>query len=162
MTDYQDDQDKASEWYREVEGNEEREGMKAFHEDPAASTGLMFCNALAERKTYLNALNNLVTPESREAWGDFSEAADFLDSVSDAGFGTKADRAFGDNKVAYFKILSNIPTSIRVIDEQPVLIRAVLTLVYRHNVPVYNGGSGWLVHGLGQMIRPEELPHGSV
>ncbi|MGO3813733.1 MAG: hypothetical protein ACTJHV_02900, partial [Cellulosimicrobium funkei] len=43
-------------------------------DDPVA-VGILFLKALRDPVQYSNALHNLVTPESLDAWGDFSEAA---------------------------------------------------------------------------------------
>ena len=104
---------------------------------------------------YSNALHNLVTPESLDAWGDFSEAAKGLEAIQNPGFGSRANRAHDASDVAYVKILSNIEQSYEVTEEQVVLAAAVVTLVWR---PEFGQ---WMVHGLGDHIRPEGLPRTS-
>jgi hypothetical protein len=65
------------------------------------------------------------------------------------------NKAQGDPDVAYAKILSGVTQSYEVLDEQPVLAAAVITLVWRPD------HRRWMVHGIGDYISPEEVPHGS-
>ncbi len=123
--------------------------------DPVA-VSLMFCNALEDPAHYRNALLNLTTPESHNAWGDFSVAAEFLQSIEDRGYGSMINKAAGTQDVGYFKVLSGATESYQVLDEQPVLVAAVLTLVWR---PERNQ---WLVHSIGDPLLPEDLPRTAV
>ena len=123
-------------------------------DDPVA-VGILFLKALRDPGQYSNALHNLVTPESLDAWGDFSEAAKGLEAIQNPGFGSRANRAHDASDVAYVKILSNIEQSYEVTEEQVVLAAAVVTLVWR---PEFGQ---WMVHGLGDHIRPEDLPRTS-
>lgn len=119
--------------------------------DPV-SVSIMFCNGLKDPVYWRNALLNLATPESHNAWGDFSSASEFLRSIEEAGYGSEVNIAEGAPDVAYFKIMRGITQSYQVLDAQPVLAAAVLTLVWR---PEFNQ---WLVHSVGEPMRPEELP----
>ncbi len=114
----------------------------------------MFCNALSDPKYFRPVLTRFVTPESLSAWGDFSAAATFLDSVQDAGYGSFAERALGDDDVAYFKILSGVTDSYQVLDEQIIAAAGVVTLVWRPEL------GEWRVHGIGEYLKPEDVPHG--
>lgn len=123
-------------------------------DDPENSVfiGIMFCNALAERRKYQTALGNLVTPESKSAWGDFSAAADYLASIEDHAYGSFTNAAHDAPDVQYFKILRNVQESYQVLDDQPVIVAAVLTLVWR---PEHGR---WMVHSIGEPLLPEQLP----
>lgn len=116
---------------------------------------LTFCNALANRRRNRGALRMLVTPESLPAWGDFREAANGLADIPDWGFGTMANRAAGDDAVAYFKILSGVREDSIVLDAQVMFAAAIVTLVWR---PEFGR---WLVHAFGGPLLPERVPHGT-
>ena len=91
------------------------------------SVGVMFCNALSKDHVhYRTALSNLVTPESLNAWGDFSGPAAFLNGLPDMGYGSKVNEAVGAPDVVYFKILQDVATAYEVLDEQPIDAAAVL------------------------------------
>lgn len=120
--------------------------------DPV-SVGVMFCNALAEDPVHWNnALRNLTTPESAESWGDFKAASRYLNSIEDMGYTNRVNFALGAPDVAYFKIVGDVRQSYEILDEQPVDCAAILTLVWR---PEYGM---WMVHDLGDYMKPEDLP----
>lgn len=149
---HSDDQPPAQ--WRRFTADDEAEAVLpvASLQDPVA-VGMMFVNALGNHREYFNALQRFVTPESLPAFGDFTEAANFLASIEDFGCGTIADRAYGDEDVAYFKILRGVPDSYQVLDAQPIMAAAVLTMVWRRQF------GEWRVHSIGPALRPEEVPH---
>lgn len=122
--------------------------------DPVAVAHLFF-SAVQQHEEFQVALLNITTPESHEAWGDFSEAAAFLASVEDLGFSSMVNQAVGDPGVVYASILSGVTQGFEVLDEQIVQAEAVLTIVRR---PDHDGR--WLVHQMGPPLLPEEVPHG--
>jgi hypothetical protein len=61
----------------------------------------MFCNALANPSHFLAVLEMLTTPESRNAWGDFTSTADFLNSIENRGYGSMVNEAFDAPDVCY-------------------------------------------------------------
>ncbi len=56
--------------------------------------------------------------------------------------------------MVYAKILGGVTRDFQVLDEQPVSVALIITLVRR---PAFGQ---WMVHGLGGYLRPEEVPHG--
>jgi hypothetical protein len=148
-----DDQPPA-EWRRFAPDSEAAATLPQPSLDDPVAVGLMFCNALVRHEEYIQALARLVTPESLASWGDFGEAASFLGSVKDRGYGSFADRAYGDDAVAYFKILSGVTSTYQVLEDQIISGSAgVVTLVWR---PEFGE---WRVHGIGDYVKPEEVPH---
>lgn len=121
-------------------------------QDPVA-VGMMFCNALDDPKHYLNALRNLSTPESVPDWGDYTRAAEALKAVPNRGYGSMVNPSEGDKDVVYFKILPNVESSYQVLDDQPMMMGELLTIVWRKE---YNQ---WMVHAMGDYMRPEHVPH---
>ncbi|MEZ2390868.1 hypothetical protein AB6813_15255 [bacterium RCC_150] len=147
--------DQSSNWRRPVTNEEIRRSLPSGPDlqDPTV-VGYLFCDALGSHEEYRSALMRLVTPESVEAWGDFSEAANYFKSIPDVGFGSIADRALGDDNVAYFKLLGGVTESFQVLSDQIMIGAAVLTLVWR---PEFGE---WRVHGIGDPLLPERVPHG--
>lgn len=123
-------------------------------EDPmnAAFIGIMFCKALRNPVEYQTALTQLVTPESLNDWGDFAAAGELLESIPEVGFGTLTNQAYGAPDVRYFKILSGVGDAYMVVDEQPVMAAALLTMIWR---PEHGR---WMVHAMGDSLLPEHLP----
>lgn len=114
----------------------------------------MFMEALKDHEQFATALGRLVTPESRNGWGDFGAAAERLASIPDMQFSTQVDHAFDAADVAYLKVFSGIGTFENVGNEPLALAaRLFITVVFR---PEVNGG--WLVHHIGQQLRPAEVP----
>ncbi|MGO4143461.1 hypothetical protein AB4Y77_00100 [Paenarthrobacter sp. YAF11_1] len=156
MTTNQHPDDQApAEWRRfGVDDEAEQALPEPSFQDPVA-VGLLFCNALSDPAEYQVALRRVVTPESLPAWGDFSDAAQFLASIPDRGFGSMANRALGDDGVAYLKILSGVTQSFQVLEDQVVMAAGFVTLAWR---PEFGE---WRVHAFGgDTLRPEEVPHG--
>ncbi len=120
--------------------------------DNPVSVGLLFCNALEDPAKNRQALEGLTTPESREAWGDFTTAAAALKAIENRGCGSMVNEAAGAPDVCYFKILRGVTESYQVLDDQPVALAAVLTLVCRPE------RGQWLVHSIGDYLGPEQLP----
>lgn len=146
--------DQPTDQWRRFAGEEEvREVIPEFSFQDPVAVGMMFCNALEDPKENLVALSRIATPESLPAFGDFTEASDLIASVQDAGYGSRAERAVGDDNVAYFKILSGVRGSFQVLEEQILSGAGVVTLVWR---PEFGE---WRVHGIGDYLRPEEVPH---
>ena len=142
------------EWRRFVSDDEARTAVPAFSFQDPVAVGLAFCNALDRRGDYLAALQRMVTPESLPAWGDFREAAAFHSSIENPGYGSVANRAHGDDEVAYFKILADITRGYQAQSDQIVGFAGIVTLVWRREL------GEWRVHAFGgDYLRPEEVPH---
>lgn len=121
--------------------------------DPA-SVAHLFYDAIREPGVYENALAFLTTPESHPMWGDFTEAARLLAEIDSPGISTMVNEAVGDPDVVYAKVLRGVTTSYQVLDDQFVDGAAVITLVWRSDF------GRWMVHALGDYVRPEDVPHG--
>jgi len=119
--------------------------------DPV-SVGIMFVTALEDPIGRRRDLELLITPESANAWGDFTEAAAGLATIEDQGFGSIADEAVGALDVRYFKILRGVPDGYKVLDDQIIDAAAIVTLVWR---PEFGQ---WMVHAMGDYVRPEHVP----
>ncbi|WP_284752638.1 hypothetical protein [Arthrobacter sp. efr-133-R2A-120] len=147
--------DRSPEYWRRMASDEEAAAAlpEPSLQDPVA-VGQMFCNALGQYRHFQVALRRIVTPESVAAWGDFSDAANFLASIPDAGYGSMAQRAVGADDVAYFKVLSGVTDSYQVLDEQIVQAAGIVTLAWR---PEFGE---WRVHAMGSnYVVPEQVPH---
>ena len=97
--------------------------------------------------TDVGELRRLVTPESLNAWGDFSTARAAL---LGCGMTSRADIPAPD--VAYVKFVSDPSQALVADSEVMIMVRAVATLQFRP------GSGRWLVHQLGDYCLPEDLP----
>ncbi|MBT1001186.1 hypothetical protein KIH31_01110 [Paenarthrobacter sp. DKR-5] len=140
-------------WRRATDDAEVASVLPQFSFQDPVAVGMLFCNALGDPDSNFNALSRLATPESLPAFGDFKDAAAFLASVKDAGYGSNAERAVGDDGVAYFKILSGITENFQLLEEQIMAGAGVVTLVWREEF------DEWRVHSIGVPLRPEDVPH---
>lgn len=111
--------------------------------------GALFLNGTTQGWP-VNDMLTLVTPESASQWGDFSEIGRLL---AGCGMTTRANRAVGDPDVVYVKYLSDPEHNMQSLEDQIISLRAVATLVWR---PEHGR---WLVHGVGDYVRPEQVPH---
>lgn len=146
--------DKFSNFARRITSEEEvRNVIPEFSFQDPVAVGIMFCNALDDPQENYVVLARLATPESLPAFGDFTVAAGMIAAGQDIGYGSHAERAVGDDDVAYFKILSGVTKSFQMLEGQIILALAVLTLVWR---PEFGE---WRVHGIGEGLRPEDVPH---
>jgi hypothetical protein len=64
--------------------------------------------------------------------------------------------AVGAPDVVYFKIMGGVTQPYQALDDQPVDVAAIITLVWR---PERNQ---WLVHGMGQYIPPDQVPRTAI
>lgn len=138
---------------RVTEQEELRQVIPEFSFQDPVAVGIMFCNALDDPAENFIALSRLATPESLPAFGDFTEASELITSIPGIGYGSRAERAVGDDNVAYFKILSGVTQSFQMLEDQILTGLAVVTLVWRAEF------GEWRVHGIGDYLKPEEVPH---
>lgn len=94
-------------------------------------------------------LATLITPESRDWWGDFRAAAAL---VSDCGMSSKADPSMDSDRVSYVKYIRDDGQNYRATGDVMLMIRAVATLVWRPDL------GGWRAHHLGDYVHPRDLP----
>lgn len=107
------------------------------------------------RLALVEEMHELVTPESKRNWDDFSEAVQAISEVPNPVFGLSVTEALGDSNVAYYPILSSEEGFMR---EQGDISEAavVVTLVNRPRL------GGWKVHAAGgRYVLPESVPHDS-
>jgi len=96
-----------------------------------------------------------VTPESIDAWGDFSVIRDALAEIGDWGVGSYPEPAPTASDVAYVKILANVPEVYQQQETASVAIAAWITLVWRPEAGI------WLVHAFGNALDPTDVPRSS-
>ncbi|MDS1115290.1 hypothetical protein RD149_16145 [Gordonia westfalica] len=143
-----------NESWREVKSDAEAEEFAAGIEDFPVRLGMEFCSALKSGDK-LHLLPAAVTPESRDYWGDFQWAVEKVRSIQRLGYGSIADRAAGEDRVAYFKLISkDIEEPYQVNEDVPMVMidaAAILTIVQRPD-------GQWRVHHLGDYVLPEDAP----
>lgn len=96
-----------------------------------------------------------VTPESRDAWGDFSAAREAFREIESPGIGSQARPAEGSPDVVYVKVLDSVAEPHLVHSPTPVVVPGVFTLVWRPEL------DRWLIHGFGEYLLPEAVPRTS-
>jgi hypothetical protein len=114
-----------------------------------------FLVALDDPARFASALSEMVTPESRRLWGDFSAGTKWLERLGSFGIGSVARYEDGAPDVRYIKIASGITEGRTVPNRSEVDAAAFVTMVWR---PEFGS---WLVHAVGDVIRPEALPRTS-
>jgi len=117
--------------------------------DPAV-IGVNFIRALADTDESQDILTKVVTPESLTSWGDFTSAANFLNSIENWGVGSMPTPSVADPEVVYMTILSGVTQSFRAVGEQMVMPAGVVTLVWRLQYGM------WMVHAIGDDYFPAE------
>jgi hypothetical protein len=117
------------------------------------AVGVTFINALYHDRGRPNlyVLQQLVTPESVPAWGDFRSTAERLKGC---GAGSMASPSMDDPDVVYFKFITDHDgVTYQAQEDMIIMTRAVATLVRRPSL------GGWRIHGVGEPLRPETVPH---
>jgi hypothetical protein len=99
-----------------------------------------------------NTLDAIVTPESRQSWGDFSDARALLGSIEQWGLTAYAEPADGAADVVYVGVVRGVQSAFGFNSEQIIFMAAAVTLVWRHEYGY------WMVHHFGDKIRPEDVP----
>ncbi|MCT9624247.1 hypothetical protein HWD94_03800 [Pseudarthrobacter equi] len=142
-------------WRRSAGEDEVRGVIPEFSFQDPVAVGLMFCNALEDPSENYDVLSRLSTPESATAFGDFTEAAHLFKAISGSKYSMRAERALGDEDIAYFRILSGQDGegSYQLLEDQIIAGAAIVTLAWRVEF------GEWRVHGIGDYLRPEEVPH---
>lgn len=142
------------EWRRFVDDEEAASGLPEPSLDEPISVAMAFLSALDDPVRYRTALVNLTTPESHQAWGDFSEMAQVLSEIEDWGVASMVDEAVGDSDVVYAKVIRGVDQTYEVLEEQVMNVAAIITLVWRPSF------GRWMVHAVGDYVKPEDVPHG--
>jgi hypothetical protein len=97
----------------------------------------------------VHALRDLVTPESRDRWGDFSHTAAQL---TGCGLTSPAEPAPGTDQVAYVRYVINPGYNLQASGDVPITAEAIGTLVHRPEL------GGWKVHQIGERLSAEDVP----
>lgn len=131
--------------------DEAQAAVAGYGPDEPFFTVQAFVSGLHDDSTPSEVLRSAVTPESVEAWGDFSGVREYLKSLGDWGVGSYPAPAAGAPDVAYVKVLRDVPQTYRQTTDEMLLVPAVLTLVWRPEVGF------WLVHSIGEPADPSVL-----
>lgn len=110
--------------------------------------------AVLEDPNALGLLPHIVTPESRDAWG--AELPNLRDVATARTFATRAEYPSPD--VAYVKLPADPGVTVKATAHVLLEDTVILTLQRRPELPDPLGLGGWRVHGLGDYIRPEDMP----
>jgi len=147
-------------WRRPTSETESAAAIRRAATDQAYSAGQLFCDVLDQEDSTLEAFAAIVTPESWDSWEDFSGVREWFKHLNDVGYGSFADRAAGDDDVAYFKILADVHESYQVVETQIIDAAGIITLVWRPDLPsVLPDVIGhWRVHALGDYVHPDDVP----
>jgi hypothetical protein len=116
------------------------------------TTAIAFFNALtADGAPDRGTLRKVCTPESWDAWGDFSDA---VEAIAGRGLATRADPpGTGEPGVRYAKLVELPDPNQSMQSTGEIMVPAlIITLQWRPT------DGYWRVHGLGDYIRPEDLP----
>lgn len=97
-----------------------------------------------------------VTPESAEAWGDYSAARGWAKSASKIS--TTAHYGRGATDVAYVRLVF---TDEWIAPNNDTPEHAVVTLVWRPDIEVLPG-LGWRIHAVGEALDPQTLPRTAI
>ncbi len=99
-------------------------------------------------------LPQLVTPESLSAWQ--SDLASARHLARDRGMATRAEYPSWD--VAYVKLPTDPGQTLKATGHVLLHEAIILTMQRRPELPDAVGLGGWRVHGIGDYVRPEEMP----
>lgn len=111
----------------------------------------MFLSGLLGFGPYAEHLDTLITPQSRDAWGRFTEARAYMQGLTAPGISTGHTRPEGARDVAYVAMLTNTTEGYVLPAETVVDAAAVVSLVW------HEGADSWLVTALGEKAPVEEL-----
>lgn len=118
-----------------------------------------FATGVEDPVHYRAGLLALTTPESHAAWGDFARVADLLVNHGLATGVIQALDEIGERTpdVVYVRFvdMAGMGDFSYVADGEVLLDAQVLSMVWR---PEFDS---WLIHSIGDYLRPEELPRSS-
>ena len=141
----------------------EGDPLASMPDQPSAryplSVAAAFLAGVDDPLHFRSGLLNITTPESHGAWGDFEGVKDRL---IDHGLASGVKKALDENgeptpDVVYVRFvnMTGMGDFSYVSDGEVLVDVQVLSMVWRPEV------DSWLIHGLGNYIRPEELPRTS-
>ena len=129
------------------------EAARAAGDAGVLETTAAFVTAL-EEQDILGLLPYLVTPESLDAWR--AGLAGVRSLV--AGRGMTSGVHYPVDGVAYVKLPPDPGGAVRATGDVLLADVVIVTLQRRTELPDMLGLGGWRVHGIGDYLRPEELP----
>lgn len=105
----------------------------------------------------LELLPYIVTPESEVAWK--ADLATVRDMARDRGMATRVEYPSPD--VAYVKLPPDPSETVKATGQVLLQGAIILTLQRRPELPDALGLGGWRAHGIGDYVRPEDMPSAS-
>lgn len=109
---------------------------------------------LEDPAEHVDELAAFVTPEAREAWGDFTVPARVLEDLAPWGLGSQPKELPGLPDVRYAYVIPEVAQDMRSTAEQGT-VAVILTLVWRAE------HDRWMVASFGAPVPPEGLPRSS-
>lgn len=147
-----DSMDRFEFWTEEDDSALELELLPAWHPSlfvDAFRVGLQNFN----ESTEAIARGGFVTPESVDAWGDFTAAREI--ASSSLKISMTALWGIGAPDVAYVRLVDT--DEWRATDMRAVPAAAIVTLVWRPKIAIIPGMS-WRIHSVGVPLHPDEVP----
>lgn len=129
------------------------EAARAAGDAGVLETTAGFLTALHEQEIG-ELLPHLVTPESLSAWR--AELADVRALVAGRGMATGVD--YPVNGVAYVELPPDPGDNLRATGDVLLAGAVIVTLQQRTELPDLLGLGSWRVHGIGDYVRPDDLP----
>lgn len=129
--------------------------FEGLGEDHPVRRASLFIAALLDGRAGPDLLEQFVTPEVRDDWGDFSAAREGFQALDRYGIGSIANEAYGAPDVVYVKVLEHVDKGYMIPDGTVFEIAGVFTMVWR---PEFGA---WLIHRFGDYALPENLPRSS-
>lgn len=129
------------------------DAARAAGDSGVLETAAGFITALRELDI-VELLPYLVTPESLSTWR--AELAEARALVADRGMATGVH--YPVDGVAYVKLPPDPGDNLRATGDVLLAGAVIVTLQRRTELPDSLGLGGWRVHGVGDYVRPEDLP----
>ncbi len=129
------------------------EAARAAGDAGVLETTAGFVTALHEQDM-VELLPHLVTPESLNAWR--AELAEARALVAGRGMARRVD--YPVDGVAYVKLPPDPGDNLRATGDVLLVGAVIVTLQQRTELPDMLGLGSWRVHGIGDYVRPGDLP----
>ncbi|RUQ07003.1 hypothetical protein D8M34_05905 [Microbacterium sp. HSID17254] len=137
-----------------TDDDDARYQMAALPPNHPVNLARVFFHGVRDESLDRSILDRMVTPESKDAWGDFSATRETMRSIEGPAIGSLANTALGADDVVYVKILSGVGegyTTNTMADVEAM----VFTFVWRPEADL------WQIHQFGELVHPENLPRTS-
>lgn len=139
---------------RWTEADDIAAALEGFHPGHPVSLVQILAEAVKEPERYAVALEGLVTPESLNDWGDFSQLRSALEGLS---FSSQLRSYPHAPDVAYMYLIAGEPAP-RFVELGVVEVPRTLVWIWR---PELGNGSWRLHHAAQEMLPPEAFPRTS-